>query len=476
MTFDLVVRGGSVVDADATRVLDIGITDGRVTAIGHDLPAGAIDINADGQFVLPGGVDIHTHLDQVSAKGSRTADDFFTGTVSAAHGGTTTVMAFAAQPRGTTIAAATTQGLTDAKKAVVDVGVHLIVTDFDSPTALDELQAARDAGITTLKVFLTYERLRLADAALVGVLAAARDLGMQVMVHAEHHGMISWRTGTLVADGRTAPANHALAHSRKAEAAGVAEIAALAEYLDMPIYLVHLSSVEALDALRNARRRGVSLIAETCPHYLFLDESRLDAQVRMAVQSMCSPPLRGAADRDALWSAIHDGEIDVVSSDHAPYTLEAAKLPHGDHTTFTECANGIAGVELRVPLMVSEALTGDRIDLADVVRLCCVNPAKAAGVFPQKGSLQVGSDADLTIIDPSVSWVVSVDELHDAMDHTAYAGAVLQGRISTVVSAGTVVVQGAHSDLPLGRGRFLARRTTSERAGRVGAIPVAGVR
>ncbi len=476
MTFDLVIRGGDIVDGHSIRRADLGVLDGLVAAVGVDLTGGRTEIDATSHYVLPGGVDVHTHLDQVSAKGSRTADDFYSGSVSAAFGGTTTVMAFAAQARGTSIADTVARGLDSAARSAIDVGVHLIITDFTHSAALADLKAAADAGIATVKVFLTYEKLRLADSALLTVLAAARDLGMQVMVHAEHHGMISWTTGTLLADGRRAPANHSLAHSRQAEAAGVAEIASLAQYLDMTIYLVHLSSAEALTALRAARARGISLVAETCPHYLFLDETRLDAELQLAVQSMCSPPLRAQADRDALWSAVQAGDIDVIASDHAPYRLDSAKLPNGAQTTFTECANGIAGVEVRMPLMVSEALTSGRVSLSDVVRLCCESPARAMNVWPAKGSLQVGSDADIVLWDPTDRWTVTIGDLHDAMDHTAYEGIDLQGRITTVIVGGSVIVRNGSGDLSSGAGRFLQRDVRSRTvAGRL-TSPVGGRR
>ncbi|WP_196073038.1 dihydropyrimidinase [Nakamurella alba] len=453
---DLVVRGGTVVDADREQRLDVGIRGGTVVALGEGLPAAATEIDATGTYVLPGGVDVHTHLDQVSAKGARTADDFLSGSVSAAHGGTTTVMAFAAQARGERIADVLARGLAAASRSTVDVGLHLIVTDIDRPDAAGDLAEAATAGVTSMKVFMTYEKLRLADAALLRALAAARDLGVRVMVHAEHHGMIGYRTGTLVADGVTAPAGHLLAHSRNAEGAAVAEIAAIAEYLDMPIYIVHLSSPEGLRALRQARDRGVAITAETCPHYLFLDETRLDAGLVEAVRSMCSPPLRGAADRATLWAAVQAGDIDLIASDHAPYRMDA-KLPRGSDTTFPECANGIAGVELRLPLMVSEALSGGRVSLPDVVRLCCAAPAQAMGLWPRKGHLGVGADADLAVWDPSASWVVSADGLHDAMDHSAYEGTAMKGAVRTVVSAGEVIVDDGGHRLTQGRGQFLVR-------------------
>lgn len=461
--YDLLIRGGTVVDRTGTTVADVGLVDGTVAAVAARLagPAARI-IDAAGLLVLPGGVDVHTHLDQMSAKGFRTADDFHTGTRSAAHGGSTTVMAFSAQARGESLHAAVHRGLRSAEQAATNVGVHLIVTDFSGPDAVDGLKLAVAEGITSLKVFLTYDRLRLADKELVTALACARDLGMTVMVHAEHHGMIGYATNEAVTAGRVQPSGHLLAHSRNAEAAGVSEVAHLAEYLDMPVYLVHLSSARALDVVREARARGVRLITETCPHYLFLEEDRLDGPLELAVQSMCSPPLRDGADREALWRALTSGAIDVVASDHAPYRLDDGKLPSGAATVFTECANGIAGVELRMPLMVSEALTTGRLTLPQVVELCCTRPAEVMGVASAKGGIFVGGDADLVVWDPAERWTVTVDDLHDNMDHSAYAGAELTGRPAVVIVNGDVVVDRLtgvprQDALKPGSGRYLRR-------------------
>lgn len=476
--FDILIRGGTVVDRSGTTVADVGVSDGKVTAVAARLDGPATRVvDAEGLLVLPGGVDVHTHLDQMSAKGFRTADDFHTGTRSAAHGGTTTVMAFSVQARGEAVATAVRRGLVSAERAATSVGVHLIVTDFSGEDATAGLRLAVAEGIVSLKVFLTYDRLRLADKELVTTLACARDLGMTVMVHAEHHGMIGYATNQAVSSGRVRPDAHLLAHSRNAEAAGVSEVAHLAEYLDMPVYLVHLSSARALDVVSEARSRGVRLITETCPHYLFLEEDRLHGPLELAVQSMCSPPLRDGADREALWQALTSGAIDVVASDHAPYRLDDGKLPSGDATVFTECANGIAGVELRMPLMVSEALTTGRLTLPQVVDLCCTRPAEVMGVAATKGGVFVGGDADLVLWDPQREWEVCVDDLHDNMDHSAYAGAKLTGRAVMVMADGDVVVDqlsGAVSETALqpGSGRFLHRSPADgHRAVAVPAIP-----
>ena len=408
--------------------------------------------------MLPGGVDPHCHLAQISGAGVPTADDFASGTRSAAFGGTTTVMAFAAQHRGTTILDTIVESMKRAEaEAMVDYGLHLILTERHDHTAVDLAEVAR-RGITSMKVFMTYERLRLADSDLVGVLAAARGIGMTVMVHAEHDGLISWRRNCLVAQGRHDAMAHAESHSRVAERAGVAEIVAMAEALEMGVYLVHLSTGSAIAEAEAARSRGVGVAVETCPHYLVLDESLLDGPIGKTAAFMSSPPLRATDDRRALWAAIRAGKVDTIGSDHAPYRLDAGKLPRGEETAFNEVANGVPGIELRLPLLFSEGVAKGRITVSDFVRLVATNPAKIFGLYPRKGSLAVGSDGDLVVWDDAEKRTVSYKDLHDNMDYTPYEGMTLTGWPATVVLRGRVVVDGGRDVLESGGGAFIARK------------------
>lgn len=436
---------------------DLAIAGGRIEAVGRGIPPGKREIDADGRYVLPGGVDPHCHLAQVSGAGVPTSDNFLSGTRSAAFGGTTTVMAFAAQHRGTTVSDTVSDAMERANaEATVDYGLHIIATEHHDRTAADLAEVAR-IGVTSLKVFMTYDRLKLADADLIDLLETVRRLGMTAMVHAEHDGLISWKRRRLIEEGRRDAMGHAESHSRTAERAGVAEIVALAEALDVDVYLVHLSSGSAIREAVAARSRGVSVAVETCPHYLVLDESLLAGPITSTAGYMCSPPLRSAGDREALWEAIGSGQVDTIGSDHAPFRLDAGKLPRAARTGFHEVANGLPGIELRLPLLFSEGVVAGRITVSDFVRLVSTGPAKLFGLYPQKGTLAVGSDADLVVWDHAVERTVTHKDLHDNMDYTPYEGMTITGWPRMVMLRGRVVVDGGSEALRPGDGRFIAR-------------------
>lgn len=437
---------------------DLAIAGGRIEAVGKGIPRGKREIDADGKYVLPGGVDPHCHLAQVSGAGVPTSDDFLSGTRSAAFGGTTTVIAFAAQHRGSTIRDTVVDAMDQARaEAMVDYGLHLIVTEHHDRTTADLAEVAR-IGVTSLKVFMTYDRLKLAGSDLIELLDTARRLGITVMVHAEHDGLISWKRRRLIDEGRRDAMGHAESHSRIAERAGVAEIVALAEALDMGVYLVHLSTGSSVHEAVAARSRGVRVVVETCPHYLVLDESLLAGPITRTAAYMCSPPLRSAGDREALWRAIGSGQVDTIGSDHAPYRLDAGKLPQGARTGFHEVANGLPGVELRLPLLFSEGVTKGRITVSDFVRLVSTNPARLFGLYPRKGTLDAGSDADIVVWDDTARRTVTIGHLHDRMDYTPYEGMTLTGWPSMVLLRGRVVIDGSHSALRAGSGEFIARK------------------
>jgi len=367
-------------------------------------------------------------------------------------------MAFSAQHRGTSTSETVTEAMERARlEATVDYALHLIVTEQHDRTAADLAEVAR-IGITSMKVFMTYDRLKLAGADLVNLLEGARSAGMTVMVHAEHDGLITWKRRQLIEGGRRDAMAHAESHSRLAERAGVAEALALAEALEMGIHVVHLSTGDALKEAEAARSRGVRATVETCPHYLVLEESLLDGPIRETAPFMSSPPLRGARDRAALWRAIEAGQVDTIGSDHAPYRLDAGKLPRGDKTEFHEVANGLPGIELRLPLLYSEGVTKGRITVSDFVRLVATNPAKLFGLYPRKVTPAVGSDADIVVWDDAERRTVTIDELHDRMDYTPYEGMTLTGWPETVLLRGRMVVHGGHDVLRPGGGRFIKRK------------------
>ena len=458
--FELVIRGGSVFTAGQSRVCDIGIAGGRIAALGEGLSArNAID--ARGKLVLPGGIDSHCHVEQVSSMGVMGADDFYSGTVSAAFGGTTTIIPFCAQHRGDSLAAVLADYREKARtKSVVDYGLHLIITNPDAATLDTDLPAAIRSGIRSFKVFMSFERMRLHDEQILDMMAVARRDGALLMVHAENHGIISWLTGRMLKQGNTQARYHSICHTRGSEAEAIQRVVALAELMDCPILIVHVSTAEGIEAIRGARARGLKVFGETCPQYLVLTAKELDRGLEGAM-FCCSPPLRDEAAQAACWQGLKDGALQLLSSDHAPYRYDATgKLPKGAQTTFKEMANGMPGLELRVPLLFSEGYLKGRLTLEELVTLSATRHAEIYGIYPQKGVIAVGSDADLAIWDPDKRVRVSASMLHDNTGYTPYEGRELTGWPATVLSRGEIIVHEGKLNAERGRGRFLARAPT----------------
>src|SRR5919106_281070 len=454
--FDLVIRNGTVVTAVDSARCDVGIREGRIVALAERLPEAAREIEARDRLVLPGGVDSHCHIEQLSGMGIWNADDFYSGTVSAAYGGTTTVIPFAAQHRGQSMSEVVADYRERAKKAVVDYAFHMIVSD-PSEQVVGELPGLIRDGFSSLKLFMTYPLLRLGDEQMLEMLALARRERAMVSVHAENDAMIGWMALRLLARGYTAPRYHAASHPRLAEAEAVHRLIAMAALVDQPIMVFHVTTEGSMAAIRDAQTRGQKVFAETCPQYLFLSADHLDQGLEGA-KWMFSPPARDAADQAAMWRGIQNGTFQVVSSDHAPYRFdETGKLAQGPDPHFKQIANGIPGIEARLPLLFSEGVKAGRIDLNRFVELCCTNPAKIYGLHPQKGTIAIGSDADLALWDPDV--VVEGDHgtTHDATGYCPYAGMTLTGWPVTVISRGEVIVDGGELLALRGRGRFLPR-------------------
>jgi dihydropyrimidinase len=473
MQFDTVIRGGTVVNADGPAAADVGICGERIVAVGQGLPQGVREIDARGLLVMPGGIDSHCHIEQVSSFGIMCADDFHSATVSAAFGGTTTVIPFCAQHRDDRIP----EVLADyhrraAEKAVIDYGFHLIVANPDADTLATDLPQAIGTGIRSFKIFMTYDRMRLHDEQILDVLMTARSHGALVMVHAENHGIISWLAGRMVGQGRVAPRYHAICHTRSSEAEAINRVVALAELVDTPILIVHVSTIEGVQAIREARARGVKVYGETCPQYLFLTARDIDRGLEGAM-FCCSPPPRDEAAQQACWQGLKDGALAVYSSDHAPYRYDASgKLPKGEKTTFKEMANGVPGLELRLPLLFSEGVGSGRLSLGEFVQLTATRHAEIYGL-PHKGRIAAGCDADIAIWDGTRKTTVSAEGLHDNTGYTPYAGRTLTGWPVKVLSRGELIIdqQAAPGAIRAerGRGRFIARDRSSatEPAGRM---------
>lgn len=347
---DLVIEGGRIVTPDGIVTGDLAITDGKIQAIGPPVAEAARRIDASGAWVLPGGVDPHAHIEQMSGMGQWNADTFETATRSAAMGGTTSVISFAAQAAGQTLSDTVSDYAARARRgAMIDHAFHLTLTDPGVPGFEADLAALIAAGHRSLKVFTTYN-IQLDDAQLLDILTQARRSGALVCVHAENDAIIARARAALVAAGRIAPRDHARSRPRMAEIEAVTRICHFAEYLDQPVMLFHISTREAVAVVREARRRGAPVWAETCPHYLMMTEEVLDKPGLEGAKWMCSPPQRTHDDQAALWEGLKDGSLDLVSSDHAPYRYDATgKLAAGPGAGFPEIANGMPGLETRLP-------------------------------------------------------------------------------------------------------------------------------
>ena len=456
--FDRVIRNGRVATATDVVTCDIGVVEGRIAALAENLGAGERDIDAAGKLVLPGGVDGHCHLDQLMSDGSRMADDFRSGTTSAACGGTTTVIPFACQMKGHSLREAVDDYHRRAEgKALIDYAFHLIISDPTEQVIGQELPSLIRDGYTSFKIYMTYDDLKLNDREMLEVFALARREGALTMVHAENADCIGWLTERLETAGRTAPRYHATSRPPVVEREATHRAIALAELVDVPILIVHVSGEEAAAQIRAARERGLPIHGETCPHYLFLTAEDLDLDGFEGAKHICSPPPRDAQNQEAVWRGLESGVFDIVSSDHAPfrYNDDKGKMIRGKGAPFAQVPNGIPGIETRLPLLFSEGVGKGRITLNRFVALTATNPARLFGLYPRKGTIAVGSDADLAIWDPEREVIITNDILHHNVDYTPYEGMKVQGWPETVLSRGTVVVEHGTVVGAEGGGRFL---------------------
>ena len=458
--FDLLIRGATAVTESGTIPCDLAVRDGRIAALGNS-PGPARDvIDATGLLLLPGGVDAHCHIDQVSSTGLRTADDFFTGGVSAACGGTTTFIPFAAQHRGQSLRRVVADYHARAEpRAFIDYAFHLIVSDLSEAVLREELPALIREGYASLKVYMTYDALRLTDRQVLDVLAVARREGALTLFHAENHDAIAWLTARLLAEGKTSPKHHAAARPPEAEREATARACMLAGLADAPILIVHVSCGGALDEIRSARARGVTVYAETCPQYLLFTAADLDRPGFEGAKWMFSPPPRDLEAQAALWTALADGTLDIFSSDHAPYRFDdpEGKKAHGENAPFHRVPNGVPSLELRLPLLFSEGVARGRISLERFVALTATNPARLYGLYPRKGCIRVGADADLAVWDPRRETSVTQWALHDRMDYTPFEGLRLEGWPVITISRGEIVWMNDEVRGEPGRGRFIPR-------------------
>ena len=458
-TYDLVIRGGRIATASDVFDADVGIIGESIAAIGRALTPGEREIDARGKLVLPGGVDSHSHIEQLSAAGIMNADTFESATVSAAFGGTTTVISFAAQHVGMNLAEVVEEYHALARKgAVIDYAFHMIVADPTRETLENDLPALVKRGHSSIKIFMTYDRMKVDDEPLLDILLAARQSGALLCAHAENHGIISWMVKRLLKAGYNHPKYHAVSHARISEAEAFNRLIGMAALIDQPIMIFHVSTAEGAKVIRDARGQGLKVFAETCPQYLFLTANDLDKPDLEGAKWMCSPPPRRAADQEALWQALELGDLQTISSDHAPYRFDdTGKLRAGSGANFKEIANGLPGLETRLPLLFDAMISKGRLGLQKFVDLTATAPAKIYNLHPRKGSIAIGADADIAVWDPSREVTLSDALMHGRTGYTPFAGFRLRGWPVTVLSRGRVIVADGRRGVEAGTGRFLAR-------------------
>lgn len=451
----ILIRNGSVVKPDDTSIADVFIEGETIAAVGQNLTHRAETVlDASGKYIIPGGVDVHTHL-EAPVGGTSSSDDFETGTRAAAFGGTTCIVDFATQSRGQSLRAAYQRWRTKASKALLDYGLHMIVVDL-SNGRIDELDELMEEGITSFKLFTAYpDVLMVDDAAILQVMTRVGRKGALIAVHAENGSVIEYLVQNALAEGRTTPIEHALTRPAITEAEAVHRVIALARLADVPVYLVHVTCSEALNEISRARKAGFPVFGETCPHYLLLTKEELRRPDFEGAKFVLTPPLRERADQEALWNGLRNGDLQVVSTDHCPFLFETQK--RAGLNDFTRIPNGGPGIENRLQLLYHFGVNLGKLSLGRWVELVAENPAKLFGLYPKKGVLQVGSDADVVIWDPKRAHTISASSHHMRVDYSMYEGVTVQGNAETVISRGEIIVNNdAWSGKP-GRGRYFKR-------------------
>jgi dihydropyrimidinase len=451
MHFDLVVRNGLLVTAGDTFQADIGISAGVITALGQNL-SGDEQLDASGKLVLPGAVDPHVHL-EMPAGPVTSSDNWETGTIAAACGGVTTVLDFIEPETDQTLLQAYQARRTLAEgQAVIDFGLHMTLSRADRET-LAQIPGIVAAGMPSFKTYTTYEGLRLSDEELLAAMLAVKAAGGMVMVHAENHAIIEYKKQELISTGQLSPHFHPLSRPASAEAEAIQRVLAFGETSGALIYIVHVSSARGAQEIVQARLRGQAVIGETCPQYLVLTDAEYDRPGFEGAKFVCSPPLRKAADNTALWNALGQGSLQTVGTDHCPFMYKGQKDLGIDQ--FTKIPNGIPGIETRLALLYTFGVSAGRISLNQWVQLCCTTPARVFGLYPQKGTLAIGSDADLVIFDPDKKAILSQTMLHEHVDYTPYEGFKVRGYPVITISHGEILVKDGNFLGSKGQGRFL---------------------
>lgn len=451
------IRGGTVITSEGRFRADVLAVDGRIAHIGEGLTASADrTIEADGRYVIPGGIDPHAHV-KITFGGVPSADDFTSATIAAAHGGTTTILDFAFQEHGQPLPETLAEWNADlrATPPVTDVGVHMMVSDLSSPERVEELRAVPATGVTSFKLFMAYRgTFMVGDAAMWDTMRVAHETGAIVMVHAENGDAIDGLIREAVAAGDTAPPAHAATRPPATEAEAVGRAMMFAELTGARTFVVHVSCGDAVAPLVAAKARGLDVWGETCPQYLFLDDTIYRRPGDEALKGIFSPPARPRAEQDRLWAALAGTGLDVISTDHSAFDFALRRqISSGD---FTKCPNGGPGVEERLELVFDGGVRTGRISLEQWVDLCCTTPARLFGMAGRKGSVTVGADADLVVWDPERTRTMGVATAHSNVDYCLHEGrTVVGGPTAVLVGGEPLVVDGELVDQP--RRGFLRR-------------------
>lgn len=448
MTYDLVIRGGTILRPEGALVCDLGIRGERIEAIGVGL-AGHRIVDAAERLVLPGAIDVHTHM-AAPAGGATSADDFASGTRAAAAGGVTTIIDFTVAANGSNLGDDIAQRIAEAEAAHVDVALHAEIIGW-GPGREHEIEAAVQAGVTSFKFYMAYGSLdqRSDSGALLHAFRAIAEAGGLAMVHAEDDPIIDSMLARLTPTDKRSMQSLPRTRPALCEGAAVAQAIYLAEKTGVRLHICHVSSALGVEALMRGQRNGVRVTGETCPHYLLLTDAVYET--RDAAQFSVMPPLRRNSDREALWHALHNGVLSCVATDHCPFQRAQKHLT----TSFQDLPYGFPGVETLLPLVYSEGVAQDRLTLDDLVRVLADAPARIFGLAPGKGRLTIGSDADLVLFDPTAEWTIAADALHMNTDFSPYDGRHVRGAVVATLSRGEIVYENGKLVGPSGRGRFL---------------------
>jgi len=458
----ILIQNGTVVTVESTFPADILVEGEKIKEVRAGIPVGAGDrvLDATGMLLLPGGIDAHTHLDMPFG-GTTSSDDFETGTRAAAFGGTTTIVDFAIQARGTRMRDALDTWWKKAeRKACIDYGLHMIVTDLGH-AGLEDMDDMVNEGVASFKLFMAYPNvLMVDDATIFRALSRTAKNGALICMHAENGGVIDVIVQRALAEGKTAPIYHALTRPTTAEAEAVHRAIAMAEMAGAPVYIVHLSSEDALNEVREARDRGLPAFAETCPQYLLLSIEELERPNFEGAKYVFTPPLREKKNLPKLWDGLKHDHLQVVSTDHCPFCFEDQKVLGKDD--FTKIPNGGPGIENRLQLIYHHGVNQGKLTVNRFVELVSTTPARIFGMYPRKGVLAAGSDADIVFWDPAAEYTISAATHHMRVDYSMFEGTRVKGVPQTILSRGRVIVEGGKFVGKVGAGEFLKRENPAK--------------